>query len=65
MEWISVEERLPEAADNPVLGYDDMSNMSFMAWYRPISKEWEGFSGFPVKITHWMPLPEPPKGGKP
>lgn len=62
-EWIRVENRLPKKAgqylcfiigdslqgnklDGPVICY----------WY-PESHEWGNF----FEVTHWMPLPEPPK----
>ena len=32
-------------------------------WYEVI-KNWDGYDSVPVKdfVTHWMPLPQPPKG---
>ena len=71
--WISVEERLPEDDVN-VLIYavsngDEMDSCIAMTsythhmhgfniegWYPP----WQYFF-FDYMITHWMPLPEPPK----
>lgn len=63
MEWISVKERLPEAYKSVLVyirnasgeaGYDitfycDHLYDTGNRWY------------LPVNITHWMPLPEPPK----
>ena len=64
MSWISVKDKMPEPLKN-VLGY-------CQSWDRPYicftSRTIEGKSGYWVssvnfsKITHWMPLPEPPKG---
>ena len=71
MEWISVEDRLPESKDDGVLvyfsktgsvetvhiqdyfdditaGIDEDGTQSYSKWYK--SK----------KVTHWMPLPDPP-----
>jgi len=70
-QWVSVQDRLPELEDNSVLvyftttsiavvhiednfkdipnGFDKEGNQLYTKWYI--------FSG----ITHWMPLPEPPK----
>ena len=70
-EWISVKDRLPELGDYSVLAYwghggidmvhvadyfkditagvDHQGNQRFTKWYLT--------SG----VTHWMPLPEPPK----
>lgn len=70
-QWISVEDRLPEIRDDSVLAYftngsietvhiqdcfsditdgiDDCGNQLYTKWYISIG------------ITHWMPLPNPPK----
>jgi hypothetical protein len=70
--WISVEESLPEIKDDSVLayfangsietvhiqdcfadmmnGFDDDGKQLYTKWYMSIG------------ITHWMPLPTPPKG---
>ena len=61
-EWISVDERLPDDNDRVIA-------------YRPNESETSAYKycvmwGWSVKvslkqhrgITHWMPLPEPPKG---
>lgn len=64
-EWISVKDRLPERLE-AVLGY--MPNLApcpvvhecFLDsrgdWYVPIA-----FREKKLMVTHWMPLPEPPK----
>lgn len=55
--WISVEERLPErgesvlvysSKDNPIVECRDLVTYMRMGNY--------------AGVTHWMPLPEPPKG---
>lgn len=59
MRWIPVEERLPRPEDNPVLAFDCTGPI--IAWYSP-KMGWmyrTGLAG--VEITHWMPLPSPPK----
>lgn len=56
--WISVKERLPEYGYNvPVIyagGYIGMAQWSGWGWYKLIYRESH-------IVTHWMPLPEPPK----
>lgn len=65
--WIPVTERLPEHSDGHVLVTDgDQVKISCRnACYKTASGEVrcaQGYgSGMPV--THWMPLPEPPKEG--
>ena len=62
--WISVEERLPDPTFDFVLVCADgaMSTIGY-------SEEKGFYEVYPIKtqivigaITHWMPLPEPPKG---
>lgn len=55
MEWISVSDRLPEIG-KPVLGSEGDNRMT--VWVINSHEEYPLFSGY---VTHWMPLPEPPK----
>ena len=60
-EWVSVEERLPAPTESLVLVYDGAGVGINMAWYS-YAMGWKYRTGLPgVEITHWMPLPEPPK----
>lgn len=54
--WIPVEERLPKE-DVPVLCVDS-NGIQMVAW-----SGWGEWCGpeIEAEITHWMPLPEPPK----
>ena len=64
-EWISVEDRLPEA-DVAVLArcfYHEIwrTLVCYMSkrnveWYTNVAGQW-------VQVTHWMPLPQPTEGG--
>ena len=55
--WISVEERLPEENTSVIAAFED--GHVFQALYAYDGWDlWEGCTG---KITHWMPLPEPPE----
>lgn len=63
--WISVKERLPEPKqrvmiwffDNPIDGYEIRFGEISCGHFRP-----EGGNGnFDDRITHWRPLPDPPK----
>ena len=61
-EWISVEDRLPdESVSCLVFGPDG----NYVGWVcDPVQKWWarEGdLDDYCVEVTHWMPLPEPPK----
>ena len=61
-QWISVKDRLPEPDENPVLAGNAELCFVNTAWYHVATKRWELPSGFFCEVTHWMPLPEPPKG---
>ena len=66
-EWISVTERLPEQTDpaTAVLGITKQGKCYVVYYYKAaINDEFTGFYDNAVKraVTHWMPLPEPPKG---
>lgn len=62
-QWISVKDRLP-CCGNPVL----VGNLSWrwvsIAQYHGVINRWELLSQVnpDIGITHWMLLPEPPKG---
>ena len=53
--WISVKDRLPEK-EGLVIGYDVQWGVGCFYYHSSIYPTcWE-------QITHWMPLPQPPKG---
>jgi len=56
--WIPVEERLPENEQDTLCCFDDgfMATATYMDEY----KDWELWQDA-GNVTHWMPLPEPPK----
>lgn len=64
MQWISVKSRLPKcgerviATDGSFVG--EAYRTSANSWYRATGYAWRNMSGARV-VTHWMPLPEPPK----
>ena len=64
--WISVEDRLPNVGDSVLI------NCNFDGkHYRYMITSWTGIKnhgiadwenvGFALTVTHWMPMPEPPK----
>ena len=63
--WISVKDRLPEE-DEDIIAFCyyheswqtqvcHLSSNYEGQWYTSVAGQW-------VRVTHWMPLPEPPKG---
>ena len=57
-EWISVVDRMPEK-NSTVIAADD-NGIVFQCLYA--YDGWDLWDGNTVNITHWMPLPQPPKG---
>ena len=64
-EWISVKDRLPEAGGyvvciakrNPFSRFMPMvARIEKNGWVNPITEQYIS------EVTHWMPLPQPPKG---
>ena len=63
-EWISVNDRLPEEKVNCIVHYKHAycDNDDYWA-IGTCFYDGEKFQiGLAYKVTHWMPLPEPPKG---
>ena len=61
-QWISVKDRLPEDDNLRVLVASVELEHVTIARYLKRSNVWKTPSGFSESFTHWMPLPEPPKG---
>lgn len=68
-EWISVKDRLPDTFGEylvAVQAYEEEAGNLYTDYadYDPYAKRWK--TGLPFcakdKVTHWMPLPTPPKG---
>ncbi len=68
--WISVEERLPDTNEAFgesafVLGIEEEFNEPVTVWYNSRHKIWRvahyKADNDPIDITHWQPLPPPPK----
>lgn len=60
-QWINVKDRLPKY-ENPVLAGNAELCFVNTALYHVATRRWELPSGIFCEVTHWMPLPEPPKG---
>lgn len=61
-EWIRVKDRPPE--DHvAVFAYDSVCRNIYKAWFSYDLGEWFSEEYLPdfVNITHWLPLPQPPK----
>ena len=73
-EWIDVNERLPELYERVIIAmklkYEYETEWEYetdVAIHKgDYAADWETFNdwdeGQEIIVTHWMPLPEPPKG---
>lgn len=70
--WISVSERLPEPETDVLVAFDDgeitslwqdWKNVTVTENNDPLEYTVDILSGKYHTVTHWMPLPEPPKEG--
>lgn len=68
MEWISVDERLPDCY-TAVLVFDSRMNKMFTAYLSDDQRRFRGNKVWIIRgagmiclplVTHWMPLPAPP-----
>ena len=62
--WISVDDRLPEDGVRVLAAHDDgVIRIGICRGYFPavVSKNHTKTFGI-AEVTHWMPLPQPPKG---
>lgn len=60
--WIPVSERLPEVGQRVLFSYRSYIKKrprTFIGWYN--GKQWDSLVATEYDVTHWMPLPEPPK----
>ena len=72
MNWTSVEDALPETFTEVLVRIDGhrgaawSNNYHLVAFLSESGKWWEERHGArPIaRVTHWMPLPEPPDGEK-
>ena len=62
-DWISVKDRLPEEGRFVLVFCERFHNSSPMFVSRRLDFNYWGGLGRDFGITHWMPLPEPPKEG--
>lgn len=58
-EWISVKDRLPERMQPVIVCREDKK---VEQGYKDVGDWWKVYGTRTKRVTHWMPLPEPPKG---
>lgn len=63
--WISIDDRLPENNTEVLISidYGNGKQSVLMGYMRSQDVSWRGVVGQKlIGVTHWRPLPEPPKG---
>ena len=58
--WVRCEERLPDDSRDVII-FHTSGIVGVGSFIRPNWYQWYSGGGLPVDVTHWMPLPEPPK----
>lgn len=58
--WISVTERLPESGERVIVCRGDMVEQGI---FLGVNGWWKVYGTNTKKVTHWMPMPTPPKKG--
>lgn len=64
MEWISVKDRLPNEMDDCLVWYKSKFTYDHIRTACYLGNNFfstSGISHLDFTVTHWMPLPEPPK----
>lgn len=64
MEWVSVKETPPEDDQECLIAFKHYEDYVFdLGTYRALDESFISWNDFGLQrdITHWMPLPEPPK----
>lgn len=65
--WISIDDRLPENNTEVLISidYGNGKQSVLMGYMRSQDVSWRGVVGQKlIGVTHWQPLPEPPKGDR-
>ena len=62
MEWISVKDRLPEPFDQVIICRPSKGAPRVEAGSLDVNGWWRVYGTRTKSVTHWMPLPDPPKG---
>lgn len=57
-QWISVEDRLPDNEERVLVAVDSDKSYTKIDTDRMVYRQWVRWG---MSVTHWMPLPEPPK----
>lgn len=60
-QWISIDERLPQDGEEALVYAGNRGVM--IGLYDSVLQVWLDYECCGLKVTHWQPLPKPPKDG--
>lgn len=61
-EWIDVKDKLPDTFVNVIVCRDGAKGERIVEQgYRDVSDWWKVYGTRTKHVTHWMPMPRPPK----
>lgn len=61
-EWISVKDRLPDRFQPVIICRDGPKGTTIVEeGFRDVGDWWKVYGTRVKKVTHWMPMPEPPQ----
>ncbi len=62
MEWISVKDKLPKTFEPVIICRTSKGAPRAEAGSLDVNGWWRVYGTRTKSVTHWMPLPDPPKG---
>lgn len=63
--WISVKDKLPKEFQQVIVCREKAKGEFVVeAGYKDVQDWWKVYGTRTKKVTHWMPLPEPPEAGQ-
>lgn len=64
MKWIDARKRKPAVSGFYIVNMPVKSGPYVCeAWFNSVSKEWT-LIGMKIRVSHWQPIPKPPKKGR-
>lgn len=58
MSWIAVKDKLPDDELTVMIATKDSDEPVWLGWHD--ESGWYTVEAMPIKVTHWMPIPEAP-----
>ena len=59
MSWVAVSDRLPDDDLTVLVATSECDEPVWLGWHD--EEGWHSVDAVPLKVTHWMPIPEAPR----